>query len=435
MPPDDLARYDDNIRSHLAAMNARRPEPITLRYFQHLAVLYSELFLDWYFNRRAELLRSLNAFVATRNASKTRRRAAGRAVLRRRTCTSSPSGWPPAAARRCIMHLNYRQFLHYNNEPLDNILLITPNEGLSEQHLAEMAASGIPAPALRPERERLGLAGQDTVRVIEITKLVEEKRGGGVSVPVEAFEGNNLIFVDEGHKGSGGEAWRKFRDALGETGFTFEYSATFGQALTAARNDAADGRVRQGHRLRLLLPLLLRRRLRQGLPHPQPEARRPPRTRPRRCCWATCCPSTSSSASSRSRLKRLRPYNLEQPLWVFVGSSVNAVYTEDRQKRSDVLTVVRFLQHVLENRRGWAVKTIKKLLEGKTGLRTPDGSDVFAGKFPYLRELGLSPEAAYEGILSKVLHAPVGGGLHLCDIRGSAGEIGLKASGARTTSA
>ena len=37
VPPDDLARYDDNIRSHLAAMNARRPEPITLRYFQHLA--------------------------------------------------------------------------------------------------------------------------------------------------------------------------------------------------------------------------------------------------------------------------------------------------------------------------------------------------------------------------------------------------------------
>ena len=64
-----------------------------------------------------------------------------------------------------------------------------------------------------------------------------EKRGEGESVAVEAFEGNNLIFVDEGHKGSGGEAWREIRDALGETGFTFEYSATFGQALSAARND------------------------------------------------------------------------------------------------------------------------------------------------------------------------------------------------------
>src|SRR6266446_3288394 len=32
----DLARYDDNLRAHLQAMNARRPEPITLRYFQYL---------------------------------------------------------------------------------------------------------------------------------------------------------------------------------------------------------------------------------------------------------------------------------------------------------------------------------------------------------------------------------------------------------------
>ncbi len=31
--PDALARYDDNIRNHLRAMNARRSEPITLRYW------------------------------------------------------------------------------------------------------------------------------------------------------------------------------------------------------------------------------------------------------------------------------------------------------------------------------------------------------------------------------------------------------------------
>ena len=47
---------------------------------------------------------------------------------------------------------------------------------------------------------------KDAVKVIEITKLVEQKRGGGVSVPVEAFEGNNLIFVDEGHRGSSSKA-------------------------------------------------------------------------------------------------------------------------------------------------------------------------------------------------------------------------------------
>jgi hypothetical protein len=52
IPSDDLASYDDNIRAHLAAINRGRPEPITLRYFQYLAALYAEIYLDHYFNRR-----------------------------------------------------------------------------------------------------------------------------------------------------------------------------------------------------------------------------------------------------------------------------------------------------------------------------------------------------------------------------------------------
>ncbi|MBU1474153.1 MAG: restriction endonuclease subunit R, partial [Acidobacteria bacterium] len=126
----------------------------------------------------------------------------------------------------------------------------------------------------------------------------------------------------------------------------------------------------------------------------------------------------------------LRLYNLDNPLWVFVGSTVNAVYTEDKQKRSDVLTVARFLHHVLENKNDWVVRSIKKLIDGKTGLVTPDGRDVFEDKFKFLRMGELSPEKVYQDILIKVLHAPTGGGLHLCDIRSSAGEIGLKVSGA-----
>ncbi len=36
IPPADLARYDDNIREHLRAMNTRRSESITLRCFRML---------------------------------------------------------------------------------------------------------------------------------------------------------------------------------------------------------------------------------------------------------------------------------------------------------------------------------------------------------------------------------------------------------------
>ena len=49
---DDLQRYDDNLREHLELMNAGRTEKITLRYFQYLAALYTEIFLDWYYTNR-----------------------------------------------------------------------------------------------------------------------------------------------------------------------------------------------------------------------------------------------------------------------------------------------------------------------------------------------------------------------------------------------
>ena len=223
----------------------------------------------------------------------------------------------------------------------------------------------------------------NAVRIIEITKLVNEKRGEGVSVPVEVFEGSNLVFVDEGHKGSGGEAWREVRDALGETGFTFEYSATFGQALTAARNDTLtteygkaiafdysyryfydDGYGKDFHILNL-----------------QQETTA---GRTDTLLLANLLSFYEQQLVFAKQGAELRPYNLEQPLWVFVGSSVNAVRTEGRQAHSDVLTVARFLHRTLSDA-VWATETIEQLLNGESGLIDEYGADAFAGKYPYLR--------------------------------------------------
>ena len=63
----DLDRYDENIRRHLTTINQRRPEPIILRYFQHLALLYAEVFLDWRFNHPGRMLKSLNDFISECN--------------------------------------------------------------------------------------------------------------------------------------------------------------------------------------------------------------------------------------------------------------------------------------------------------------------------------------------------------------------------------
>jgi len=246
---------------------------------------------------------------------------------------------------------------------------------------------------------------------------------------VEAFEGRNLIFVDEGHKGSGGEVWRRYRDSLGATGFTFEYSATFGQALSAARNDPLTAEYGKailfdysyryfygdgfGKDFRIL-------NLKEDSREEQTEM----------LLLGNLLSFYEQQRIFQEQADALRPYNLEKPLWVFVGSTVNAVYSEKKEKRSDVLTVARFLHHVLENKRGWAVKGIDKLLKGKSGLATPDGMDIFAGRFEALRETGLASQALYADILARLFQSPGGGGLHLCDIRGGAGELGLKAVGA-----
>jgi hypothetical protein len=425
----DLARYDDNIREHLQAMNAHRLEPITLRYFQYLAVLYTEIFLDCYFHRRGELLRWLNEFVTERNQKKLPGDSKD-AKFTEHDLKKLAFWMATGSGKTLIMHINYRQFLHYNNLPLDNILLITPNEGLSEQHMAEMEKSGIPCRRFNLNESGLISGNRDVVRVIEITKLVEEKRGGGVSVPLETFEGNNLIFVDEGHKGSGGKAWRSFRDALGKTGFTFEYSATFGQALTAARNDQLTAEYGKaivfdysyryfycdgyGKDFRIL-------NLKEEATEDKTEI----------LLLGNLLSFYEQLRVFEDQTDELRPYYLEKPLWVFVGSSVNAVYSENRQKRSDVLTVARFLHRLLENKQGWVVKAIHKILAGKSGLVTPDGQDIFAEKFACLRDVGLDAEDAYRDILAKVLHTSTGGGLHLCDMRGHPGELGLRASGAQ----
>ena len=419
IPTSDLERYDDNIREHLAAINKGRPLPITLRYFQYLAALYTEIFLDRYGKSPAVLLDSFNKHVDKLNSN---RRDRDRVERYEASDLKKLAFWmATGSGKTLLLHLNYLQYFHYNREPLDNILLITPNEGLSQQHLDEMEASGIPARRFDLAESTLFGVDDNTVRVIEITKLVSEKSGEGVSVPVEDFDGSNLIFVDEGHKGSGGKAWREVRDALGETGFTFEYSATFGQALTAARNDvltaeygkaiAFDYSYRYfyndgyGKDFRIL-------NLQQETTAELTD----------RLFLANLLSFYEQQLVFATQSAELSPYKLEQPLWLFVGSSVTTL-------RSDVLTVARFLHRALSEAE-WATETIGRLLNGESELFDEYGTDVFKDKYPFLRNGGgASASSVYQDILARTLHAPSGGGLHIADIRGSQGELGLRASG------
>ena len=100
---------------------------------------------------------------------------------------------------------------------------------MSNQHLEELALSSIPAAMF--QKDRGFTTRRDDVIVIDMNKLKEE--GKIKTVSVDSFEQNNLVLVDEGHRGLSGDVWYDYRTRLSAEGFAFEYSATFKQALNA----------------------------------------------------------------------------------------------------------------------------------------------------------------------------------------------------------
>ena len=423
VPPGDLARYDENVRSHLDSINKGRREPITLRYFQQLAALYAELFLDRRATAPEALAREIDSYVRQRRYSTFPIRGIESDDL------NKIAFWmATGSGKTLIMHMNYLQFLHYSgSERLNNIILITPNEGLSAQHMEEMSASGIPSACFG----EAGLLASHprTVRVIEITKIVENKKGKrGVSIEVDALGDRNLVFVDEGHRGTTGEAWRALRNTVAARGFTFEYSATFGQALAAAKDNnltvdygksiVFDYSYRYFHRDGFGKDF---RVLNMSGNEPSPDITD-------LLLFGNLLSFYEQLCGYRDNVSSLRAYNLEKPLWVFVGSSVYVAHKMDGREVSDVLTVQIFL-HRLLSERNWAVDAIEKLLRGESGLYAAWNVDMFSGRFDDLAKMAESPEQLYADILRTVCHADGPGGLRLCAIRGAPGELGLKAVG------
>ena len=331
------------------------------------------------------------------------------------------------AGKTLIMHINYRQYLHYCKDELHNVVLITPNRGLSEQHMFELGNSNIPCERFNVEGNRLRLV-RNAMRVIEITKLVDDKTSGGVRVPIAAFEGNNLIFVDEGHKGSGGNVWRKYREDLAETGFTFEYSATFGQALAAAKNAdlvdeygkaiAFDYSYRYfysdgyGKNFRIL-----------NVKHDE-------ESQTETLLVGNLLSFYEQRRYFKQNTNDVRAYGLDSPLWAFVGSKVNAVYTENHRARSDVLNVIRFLHRFLKNEGNTAIHAIEKIINGNSGL-SDGGTDVFHNRLNYLRDRRETPERIYSDILNEVFHTGTSGTLEMWNVRNAQGEIALKTTHGR----
>lgn len=198
---EDLLRYDRHILEHTRAMSRARPAPLRWKYYQYLALLFVEIYLERWFGREQWLLGELNAWVKEHNRARRDNLAAYEADDLRTLALWCATG----SGKTLLMHANLLQFRHAldrfkKRATINRTLLVTPNEALSRQHLDELRRSGITAaPFSRGASDGLFRGG--AVEVLESSKLAEED--GDTTVAVDAFESNNLVLIDEGHHGAG----------------------------------------------------------------------------------------------------------------------------------------------------------------------------------------------------------------------------------------
>jgi Type III restriction enzyme, res subunit len=429
LPTELLLEYDQNIVRHTQRLNERRitrgDEPVVWKYFQYLALLFTEIYLDRYFRDPKALLASLNQQVAAWNVEKpeadqiTPLDAASEAWSQ----LNKLAFWmATGSGKTLVMHANIMQFQHYlakhgRRRELNRIILLTPNEGLSQQHLREFQAAGIEAELFN--KDGRGLFAGQAVEIIEVTRLRDEM--GDKTVAVDAFESNNLVLVDEGHRGASGGgdgAWMRFRNALCEKGFSFEYSATFGQAVKGnavltdlyAKNTLFDYSYRYfygdgfGKDYQILNLDEATQRDHQDL-------------------YLVACLLSffQQQRLYRDKESAFKPFLIEKPLWIFVGGSVTA--TLAKQDASDIVEILKFLAGYVANRTS-SVQRIERVLN--QGLVTATGKNLFAGRFAYLNTCGLSAAQVFDETLAVLFNAPGGGQLYIENLKGATGEVALR---------
>lgn len=438
----DLRRYDLNIIQHWQKITEHRHTEngkLEMKYFQYLSLLFTEIYLDYYFNRQTQLLAELNQFLL-----------AGKRDLPEKFSNFQPyiaedlnklAFWnATGSGKTLLMHCNLLQYQHYLGKKV-TVYLLTPNDGLSQQHLKEFSESGIDA-ALFDKQKGIGLFDQ-TVQILDIHKLGE--KDGDKTIAVDHFEGGDkLVLVDEGHSGMSGDKWVAMRNRLIGDGFAFEYSATFGQSIKDRKTvgdlikaaKKKQGELDEAEQLafRLKSPFEVYAKsilfdysykyfyadgygkeslilnldgdyLEQG-------------DNDKKYFLAGLLAFYQQLfvfGQNEALLKQA--YLLEKPLWVFVGSKVN-------DDDSDLLLVLNYLAFFLnepQKTQAW----LAEILAGKAFL-DKSGQAVFRNRFTALSEWQENIAGLYADILERVFNVSSPQRLSVVNLKKAEGEFGLK---------
>jgi hypothetical protein len=434
LPKELLLLYDQNIFSHTQTISEKRHEPIRWKYFQYLALLFTEIYLDKYFTDKAGLLAELNTYLQFNNGkNKNDFSAVSEFKLDQGLNDLNKIAYWNAtgSGKTLLMHLNILQYkyylkLHNLERGLNRIIVLTPNEGLSKQHLSEFAISGMEAELF--DKNGGSLFSGQKIEIIDIHKL--EETSGNKTIAVESFEGNNLVLVDEGHRGSGGESWKDKRNRLCEVGFSFEYSATFGQAVHAL-SGKKQKELLDEYGKATIFDYSYRYFYNDGYGkdyqilnlneqwHEQGKEER------------VILYLTASLLSFYEQLlvfreneKEIDPFLIDKPLAIFVGGKVTKSIS--KEIASDVVEVLRFFETFVRNNTQ-SIDRIQLILDDRTGLNDEHGHSIFRNSFREIRKMGQSAAAVFMDVLKEIFNSDVAGAfLHLDNLKGQDGEIGLR---------
>ena len=368
-----FAEYDANIATLSRRLRMAGEHGRTWKSHQYLALLFTEHYLNRYFVDPESLRADLNE--AKRQDSLTKRMPDYTPDDLRTIAFQSATG----SGKTLIMHAHIVQFRHWLGRAggrLNNVILLTPNEQMSEQHEGELRKSGLHARIFSSE------AGADLfppIEIIDLYKLGERK--GIKRVAMRDFGENNLVLVDEGHLGASGKIWRERRGELARGGFAFEYSATFNQI--AGKHDG----LRDAYGKCLLFDYSYRRFHEDGYGKDYDISNLPAGIRDENSdLYLLGCLLTFYQQCRiwQDKGGRWTEFNLAKPLWVFLGKTVTGRSRADEATKSDVVIILDFLGRVLAD--GGAIRPmIERLLSGRSGLTDDAGADYFTGRFNYLK--------------------------------------------------
>lgn len=437
---EKLYFYDQHIVKFTNEINEKRSEPIRWKYFQYLGLLFTEIYLDQYFTNAQALCDNLNAFLHNdfNHRAETWHELPDFTV----EDLNKLAYWnATGSGKTLLMHINIKQYLWYANfhhaKKINRIIVLTPNEGLSRQHYEELKSSDIVASLF--SKQGIGSLYQDQqVEIIDINKLAD--KDGDKTVAVESFEGNNLVLVDEGHKGSSGDVWMGYRQKLTEEGFSFEYSATFGQAISAKSNATQRKDMFNQYGKATLFDYSYRYFYADGYGKDyrimnMDDWNNDELLNMYLTAYLMCLYEQIKIYGSDPKIHNL--FLVEKPLGIFVGSSVKAVSKENKNNVSDVTQILLFLQAFIKDRTMFSIY-IRRLLCEEDGLKTKNGYSVFGNAFHELKHGYLVEddkqkfaENIYDGILSALFHSEISGAqLHIDLQKGGFEEIGLRVGNA-----